>query len=975
MGVLFFVAFLPRLTAVNRYVTPDELIWVFRSVQFREALLAGNWLETLTAGHPGIITTWLGALGIQLQLLLRPADTAVYDWITHLAWFAPDNSDMLSQLYTFLTSGRLLAAFVNSLGIIVIFWLTHHLYGFTAAFLMAFFLALDPLVIGLSGLFHVDGLITTFATISLLALALTVAEESNPCSLALRKRSYNIHSSLRTPVSVIFSATNCYAALAGFTAGLAVLTKSPALLLLPITALFLLLNALQNRKEAFSGHLHHLITQSIIWLTSFSLTILLLFPALWASPLAVIQKMSGNANRHIDEALRPTFFLGEMAFEHGPLFYPLTLAYRLSPIIFLGLLLGIILIGRHFWRKDTPSLWSQLPTWLFILWPLAFGAGISIAVKKFDRYALPAVPSLILLASLAWTQVAYYKKSLTRYLIFGLTAAQTLFLLWALPYPLTAVNPLLGGPQIAQKVMDVGWGEAVSMAGQWLADQPDVAEATAVTGIAPALAPFFPGQTSLANEQTIPQATYVIVSIDGNIGEDTAAANTPDRQLLHTIHFNGLDRARIYYQPNPQTAVTPLTPWPQLLSFGDNVQLSAVDASHQGENVQLFTRWQLVEPTNSRYTLKLTLQDEDGIPWMLLETPLLNEIYFYPEHWAEGERPQLQTNIPLPPGLPPGKYQVEIALFDTNTRMQLPVVADGIFQGTTYLQPDLYIAHANKQPTVADLNIPVEQWQNWLNGRLTFLGHSQLPATLVNGSTAVLDLFWQSHADLPPGLQLAVMLGDGGRIRPLSNYDSGQWWMGDTVHEKVAFTVPPQMLAGQSTLSVQLLDADEQPLADPLTLGQIEITSLDRLFDLPPDIPIPRQDSFGGGIHLRGFDLQSTHLTAGELAEMTLYWQTAVQPDQLITAFIHLIGPDGEIVAQSDQWPGGLPADIWAEGQVIIDTHTIQLPPDAPTGQYQVAMGLYTAVDGARLPAVSADGLSYADNQIILPVTIIVGSP
>ncbi len=124
---------MPRLAAIGRYVTPDELIWVFRSVQFREALLRGEWLNTLTAGHPGVTTTWLGALGISLQLGLRPSDTAVYTWITQLAWFAPENIPMLQNLALFLTSGRLLVALANSLGVVVIFLLARRLVGAAVA--------------------------------------------------------------------------------------------------------------------------------------------------------------------------------------------------------------------------------------------------------------------------------------------------------------------------------------------------------------------------------------------------------------------------------------------------------------------------------------------------------------------------------------------------------------------------------------------------------------------------------------------------------------------------------------------------------------------------------------------------------------------------------------------------------------------------------------------------------------------------
>lgn len=77
--LLFLLSLAPRLVAVNRYVTPDEPTWVYRSILFRQALLEGRWGDTLVAGHPGVTTTWLGALGLSAQLALNPALQSSYD--------------------------------------------------------------------------------------------------------------------------------------------------------------------------------------------------------------------------------------------------------------------------------------------------------------------------------------------------------------------------------------------------------------------------------------------------------------------------------------------------------------------------------------------------------------------------------------------------------------------------------------------------------------------------------------------------------------------------------------------------------------------------------------------------------------------------------------------------------------------------------------------------------------------------------
>ena len=171
-GLIFFIALVLRLLAIGRYVTADELIWVYRSVLFREALASADWAGTLVSSHPGVTTTWLGAVAISLQLLISPAHQAIYDWITRLAYLTPDNMAAYQQLYTFLDAGRLAIALVNSLGIVAVFWLTKALFDGRVALIAALLLAIDPFVAGLSGLFHVDGLMTTWSCIALLALAL-----------------------------------------------------------------------------------------------------------------------------------------------------------------------------------------------------------------------------------------------------------------------------------------------------------------------------------------------------------------------------------------------------------------------------------------------------------------------------------------------------------------------------------------------------------------------------------------------------------------------------------------------------------------------------------------------------------------------------------------------------------------------------------------------------------------------------------
>jgi hypothetical protein len=103
-------------------------------------------------------------------------------------------------------------------------------------------------------------------------------------------------------------------------------------------------------------------------------------------------------------------------------------------------------------------------------------------------------------------------------------------------------------------------------------------------------------------------------------------------------------------------------------------------------------------------------------------------------------------------------------------------------------------------------------------------------------------------------------------------------------------------------------------------------------------------------------------IAPGNAGQLTLYWQTDNQPEALYTAFVHLLDGQENVVAQADHWPGGLPSHTWAAGQVIVDQFALPVGTDVPPGPYQIAVGLYTADDGARLPVDNGPA-----DRVILP--------
>lgn len=959
--LLFSLSFLPRLVAIGRYVTPDEPTWVYRSVQFREALLAGNWAGTLVAGHPGVITTWLGAIGASVHMLFSADVAEAYSWLLKVAFLTPDNVAAFERLAMLLSSGRVAIALVNSFGVVAICLLARKLWGMKVAIVGGLFLALDPFLLGLSGLLHVDGLSATFVTISLLSLAVGLRSGARDGSV-----------------------NHKWMALAGFAAALAALSKTPSLLLLPVSGVALLWGLVAGRDTPFGARLAAFLRWAIVWGASFAVTVLVLFPAAWAAPAAVIGTLGGSANRHLDEALRQTFFMGEAAFVHGPLFYPIVLLWRLSPVVWLSLpALGFLFIVR---KRIKDAVSHNRPTVILLaLWIILYLGMITMAAKKFDRYVLPVVPSLLLLAAIVWVELSRVRPRAGRRLLACAVAIQGLFLLVHASYPLAAYNPLVGGSRTALGVLPVGWGEAIGAAGAYLDEAvPDASQSRAIAPIAPALAAFFSGQTLVEGYDDPATADYVIVTAEERqLDPLGVSALTDGMELQRTIRFAGIDQAWIYRNPSPLPPITP-EELDAPATFGERIALLAFSQSVDDDRIDLHTRWQRLISTNEagRYTLRIVIKDEADNLWASQETPLLNETYFYPPDWLQAQTEIVRYQLELPPGMPPGEYQVVLSLIDDMTAGRLPVRvgADG-FQGVAYEAGRFDLTLPDAIVSASRMQIVVAEDATWLDGRLQLLGREEIAAEALAGSKVPVHLFWHApRGGLEAGLELHWLLrpGDGSAdievdTTALSRFDTGLWRSGESMQEIYQIPLPPDLPPGSYQLLLSPLTQDGDLAGDALSLAELHINNIDRLYELPSELPVDL-DVRWEPLTLEGMSPAEISTVAGEPVEVTLFWKKQHPHGDVYSVFIHIVDEAGNIIAQSDHWPGGLPTNILDVGQVVIDRAAIEMPMAVAPGSYQMRVGLYSAESGLRLPVISS-ATGHSTDYVTLPVALDVVSP
>ncbi|GIK58542.1 MAG: hypothetical protein HND44_02575 [Chloroflexi bacterium] len=94
---------------------------------------------------------------------------------------------------------------------------------------------------------------------------------------------------------------------------------------------------------------------------------------------------------------------------------------------------------------------------------------------------------------------------------------------------------------------------------------------------------------------------------------------------------------------------------------------------------------------------------------------------------------------------------------------------------------------------------------------------------------------------------------------------------------------------------------------------------------------------FGDQIRLVGWTVEKRE----EKTAVTLIWEAVTGIPQDYTAFVHLIGPDGRLVAQQDRQPGGHPTSSWRPGEWVMDTFVIPLPPDLNREGLTIQTGFY----------------------------------
>ncbi len=660
IALVFFSALLPRVIGLRDFLTTDEAYhWISRTERFVAAIGAGHWADTILTGHPGVTLMWLGGLGLQLERVAVALGLAVPpDQLGHLAWL------------------RLGPVLAHALLITGGYLLLRYLVRSHTAFIAALLWATSPFLVAQGRLLHLDALLADLCTLTVLA-AMIACRAARPLP---------------------------WITLSGLLCGLTLLTKGPALIVLPFVGIFFFV--VETPRRGIATALAWAIPRYLLWLAVALAVVFVLWPALWVTPeLALssyVGEIVGNGGRANGDG---QFFLGQSNADPGALFYPLAGLFRLTPLETLGL----VLLPLALWRRgDDDDRATILTLGTFALcWVLVMTFG----PKKFDRYILPTWPALMALA--AYGLVALFECVMqnakckmqdarctmhdaqctmhnarctmhdaqctihnaqigSRFSIVHCALCigifQGLTLAWYHPYYLSYYNPLLGGGEVAQNIFLIGWGEGMDLAGGWLSRQADSGAGQVLSALPPTLQPFVPVPVQQVDALDRVPANYAVVYRESlqRQADPARYARIQSAAPLHVVTIHGIDYAWIYQLSRPFATARPAR-------FGAGLRLRGYTLAREPGHLIVTPSWDVAGPVGGDTMLFLHIYSPTGKRVASVDVPPGGAAFPPTGQWQAGQQIAVPLPISLPADLPTDTYTITLGLYDPTSGARLPL--------------------------------------------------------------------------------------------------------------------------------------------------------------------------------------------------------------------------------------------------------------------------------------------------------------
>lgn len=922
--LLVALALATRLPRLNVFITPDESKWVCRSINFYNGLASGAWGETLQTGHPGVITMWLGVPWMPSYNQAEWPDHCTNPSLSDIIEAIPpvETHDMGAALF----AARRGVAVFTAFAIGAAYLLLRRLLGWREALLTACLILVDPFYTAHSRFLHLDALTTSLLYLSVLALAIAVRRD---------------HGARRDDHGGRMAATG-WMATSGVLAGLAMLNKSPALFMWGFAGLVLLIAWFAEGRPPIGW----LVRRALPFYGAAATTFFLAWPSMWVQPLHTLETVFVTAifyasNPHTNS----NYFWGLPRPDPGAAFYPVALAFRLSPWSSLGLLLSMpALMARHAKRSSL---------WILAGFVVLYGVFMTMGQKKFDRYLLPVFPFVQTLAAWGLIRAADWlagRSSATARRREAIAVASAGILVLALgaatvvphaPYYLTYYNPLVGGARTAPHALLVGWGEGLDQAARALNEVAAPGQ-VAIARALPGFAPFYDNPSYKESRYDPARSDYVVIyvnEVQRQLSPEILDRYYGVREPLHTVRIAGIDYAWVYENV---THEAPLAIISGNARAGDEIVVSdpSILAREYDGDLPLLA----LDPTwdAGRTQNEIArVSERAGRVWYVRydhddPSPRLDRV----EHLWRSHAFLVEEHALL---------DVHLTLWDTSASVPFGQESAMALDPAPRFGDELAL-------TGWTLTTPTAQWGRGLGVDLDW-------RALRQG-----DRYLAVYAHLLD--EQGVRWGQGDRwIMDQDLIETVGWPEGHATRDHLAIDLHAGIPPGTYRLAIGVYDRlskdrlavsapDGSPSDEPFVLGEVTVAPSPRRPDPEADLDVPNRGSqtLSPELELLGWQASTLAPAFGETMRVSLYWRAASAPTMRYLAALRLLAPDGAVLAETVAPPASeaFPTDAWRPGEVIWRYHDLALGEDvaATTARLELAL-----VDEAGVPPDSSAAL------------------
>lgn len=973
---VFLLAASVRLTSLNVFRAVDEEDRWAWAVDFYQALLARDLRGTLVGdGYPGIFPVWLETIWLFLASLYRS--------VLQGRWLGDDGVYLLIHQWSRTTNldlQRFPVVLTNTLLVVLIFFYLRKLFGQRIALLSTVFISLDPFFLSDSRVNRAEGLLTGLMMISLLAL-IAAHRQSAPTHESQYEPGFITNNEDMEPPKYTLTLLGKnwrHLLISALFSGLALLTKSQALVLVPMLTVITFIWHLHVETHIFVALRRWVIIMSV-WVLVAVATFFVLWPATWTVPGPTFTLMFNYATRKVGEEGVKLFFLGKTLLDEdaGLLFYPVIFILRATPVMLFGLLLGLWLLTRQKWELSIAKWRSWLDNagiWAVLAYTLLYVGGMSLGSHKQDRFLMSAFPTLYVLAAVAFVHFAEQRDWASQWVWLGGCALFAVQLATALPfhpYYFSYFNPLVGGGPVATRLTRIGWGEGMDQAGAYL-QSLDNADSLVVASRFSGYLLGFKGDTlNLDEDGEWVNADKIVFYI-----QQSQRMLDPSPGVIRyfqehvspekVITIDNVDYAKIY--PNP----VQFPANPEVDRIDDELRLLGYrwETKKPDISVTLHLIWENLSSHANPIGIRLWATQDSHGSWL----PCTAMPGFETSAQTPGEVVESACHL-SGDNLAPGLYDLQVGMQQPDGVWLVvdfaagwsaaELATNGTLQRVT---PEVAFAR------LADEAIPASaaRIEHTYHDDIRLLAYELDPERLQPGQSLTVTLYWQTarvlEQDVDVSLQLFVRederiaLVNGPPLGGHSTRPTSSWRPGEVIQDVWTIDIPAETPApALLRLDVGLfLPETLIPLPVRNQAGEDIPAAIAEVRLEPETWPTYQGDHplnfiFDESIGLIGYE---TTPIEGNTLGVTLYWNALNPPKESDTVFLHLLDSEGKLVAQSDVLPaqGLFPTSVWQPGDIVLSWHQLNLPDGLPPGEYTMLAGLYRSPDNIRLPVLDSKG-------------------